>query len=52
MIQTVAVNIAEKVAVAQNPQFDLGTVQMLSQLSVHFEQQLVLNIHTFIIENL
>lgn len=52
MTQTVALNIAEKVAVAQSPQFDLGTVQMLSQLSVRFEQQLVLNTHTFILENL
>ena len=52
MIQTVAVNVAGKVAIAWSAQFDLGTVQILSQLSIHFKQQLVLNTRMFIPGNL
>lgn len=52
MIQTVAVNIVGKVVIASSVQFDLGTVQILSQLSVCFKQELVLNTCIFILGNL
>lgn len=52
MAQAVAVHIAGKVATVLSAQFDLGILQILSQLSIHFKQQLVLNTHTFILGNL
>ena len=52
MIQTVAGNIAGKVAIAWSAQFDLGTVQILSQLSICFKQQFVLNTCIFILGNM
>jgi len=51
-MQTVAVNAAGRVATARSAQFDLGTVQILSQLSICFKQQLVLNTCIFIPGNL
>lgn len=52
MIQAVAVNVAGKVAIVLSAQFDLGIVQIFSQLSIHFKQQLTLNAHIFIPGNL